>query len=114
MVTTFLNIYCPILVIGSATALLGLFPSQYLGTMGSGAGIGGLIPSLINVGIIGVSKNSSTIVGVTCFCISTLLALSCFVLMYSLQRNAFYRSYGSSFNQQYRKKSDEVKYALLI
>ena len=105
----YFNIFCQLHLIGSTSAVFGMFPPQYLGTMGSGAGIGGLIPSLINVAIIGVSKNSSTLVGASMFCISTLLALSCFVLVYSLQRNGFYRFYGGSLDQQYRKSSDEVK-----
>ena len=105
---------CPTSLIGSATAVLGMFPPEYIGTMGSGAGIGGLIPSLINVAILGLSKDSSTVVGIACFCIATLIALSCFVLTYSLQRNAFYRFYGGSFSQQHRKNSDEVMYILTV
>ena len=37
---------------GSATAVLGMFPAEYLGTMGSGMGIGGLLPSMLNIAII--------------------------------------------------------------
>ena len=106
------NLYFNLCFLGSATAVLGLFPSQYLGAMGSGAGIGGLVPSLINLAIIGASENSAKLVGVTCFCISTILALSCCAIMFMLQKNQFYLFYGSSFNYRSKKDTEEVTFIL--
>ena len=93
---------------GSATAVLGMFPAEYLGTMGSGMGIGGLIPSILNIAIIGASKNSAKVVGVACFCICTALAFSCLGLLFMLQKNTFYQFYANTISRDKKQLYDEV------
>ena len=86
-----------------------MFPAEYLGTMGSGCGIGGLLPSIINIALIGVSQNSAKVIGLACFCICTALTLSSLGLSFILQKNTFYQFYGSS--KALKKKSvEEVIY----
>lgn len=93
---------------GSATAVLGMFPAEYLGTMGSGMGIGGLLPSMLNIVIIGASKNSAKVVGVACFCICTALAFSCLGLLFMLQKNTFYQFYATTISRDKKQLYDEV------
>ena len=85
-----------------------MFPVEYLGIMMSGYGIGGLIPSIINVAIIGVSTNSAKVVGVTCFCICTILHFSCIGLIFILQRTPFYVSYERLSFQMKKEHMREV------
>ena len=76
--------------------------------MASGAAVGGLIPSLLNVAIIGVSGNSAQVVGLSCFCISTLISLTCLPLTYLLQRNQFFRYYGGELFHKNERPSVQV------
>ena len=94
--------------LGAATAVLGMFPAEYLGTMGSGCGIGGLIPSVMNIAILGASKNSAQVVGIACFCICTALATSCLFLLFLLNKNNFYQSYANSISSKDKQFNDEV------
>ena len=85
-----------------------MFPAEYLGTMGSGMGIGGLVPSVLNIAIIGASKNSAKVVGVACFCICTALAFSCLGLLFMLQKNTFYQFYANTISRDKKQLYDEV------
>ena len=85
-----------------------MFPAEYLGTMGSGMGIGGLVPSVLNIAIIGASKNSAKVVGVACFCICTALAFSCLGLLFLLQKNTFYQFYANTISRDKKQLYDEV------
>lgn len=87
--------------------MLGTFPAKYLGTMSSGAAIGGLIPSLLNVAIITASENSAQIVGFACFLISTTIAFACLPLTYLLQRNRYFQLYGGHMFLTKTKSGDE-------
>ena len=91
-----------------------MFPVEYLGIMMSGYGIGGLIPSIINIAIIGVGKGSAKVIGIACFCICTVLELSCIGLVFILQRNSFYLSYGRRPSQRRQQTTDEDKRVLII
>jgi hypothetical protein len=42
------------------SARLGPFPVEYMGTWVNGAGMGGLLPSLMNVAILGTQANFQT------------------------------------------------------
>ena len=95
---------------GSVAAILGMFPANYLGTMASGAAVGGLIPSLLNIAIIGATGNSGQIVGFSCFCLSTLISLSCLPLTFTLQRNQFFRFYGGDLFSKNNHPCIQVTY----
>ena len=88
--------------------MLGLFPAEYLGSMGSGCGIGGLIPSVMNIAILGASQNSSQIVGISCFCICTSLAAVCLGILFALNGNKFYQTYASSITAKEKLLRDKV------
>ena len=88
--------------------MLGLFPAEYLGSMGSGCGIGGLIPSVMNIAILGASQNSSQIVGISCFCICTSLAAICLGILFVLNGNKFYQTYASSITAKEKLLSNKV------
>ena len=62
--------------------------------MSSGSAMGGLIPSLLNVAIIGASENSAQTVGFICFLICTLISVACFIVSYLLQTNDYFQHHG--------------------
>ena len=76
--------------------------------MSSGSAMGGLIPSLINVGIIGASKNSGQTVGFVCFFISTLISISCFLVSYFLQKNEYFKYHGGHIFHSTSFSKDKV------
>ena len=79
---------------GGVAAILGSFPEKYLGTMSSGSAMGGLIPSLLNVAIIGASENSAQTVGFICFLICTLISISCFIVSFLIKKNEYFKHHG--------------------
>ena len=81
--------------------------------MASGAAIGGLIPAILNVAIIGASKNSAQTVGFSCFLISTVISLSCLPLTILLQRNQYFQVYGGDIFLKQKNSSFQVLYVTL-
>ena len=80
--------------------------------MSSGSAMGGLIPSLINVGIIGASKNSAQTVGFVCFLISTLISIACFLVSYFLQKNEYFKYHGGHIFYSTTNSKDMVRKCL--
>lgn len=99
---------------GAVTAVLGMFPAEYLGTMGSGCGIGGLIPSVMNIAIIGASKNSAQLVGISCFCICTALAAFGLVFLFILNKNSFYQSYANGISSKEKEFNNKVMHIIFL
>ena len=91
-----------------------MFPAEYLGTMGSGCGIGGLIPSVMNIAIIGASKNSAQLVGISCFCICTALAAFGLVFLFILNKNNFYQSYANGISSKKKEINNKVMYIIFL
>ena len=91
-----------------------MFPAEYLGTMGSGCGIGGLIPSVMNIAIIGASKNSAQLVGISCFCICTALAAFGLVFLFILNKNSFYQSYANGISSKEKEFNDKVIHIIFL
>ena len=91
-----------------------MFPAEYLGTMGSGCGIGGLIPSIMNIAIIGASKNSAQLVGISCFCICTALAAFGLVFLFILNKNSFYQSYANGISSKEKEFNNKVMHIIFL
>ena len=82
---------------------MGKFPVGYIGHMISGAGMGGLVPSLANVAILAANAASSAQsanvspnfqwAGVACFALAEVAAVACLALYVVMERRPFYRFY---------------------
>ena len=77
---------------GSVTAVLGPFPEQYMGSFMSGQGVGGIIPSVLNVIIIACNADPQS-TGFYSFLFVTVAEVGCLVLLYFMHKNEFYRHY---------------------
>ena len=69
------NVTC-ILSKGGFTACLGTFPVAYMGACVNGAGMGGLLPSVVNVIILATNANAQ-MSGFWCFLFAWIMAMIC-------------------------------------
>eukprot|EP00095_Tigriopus_kingsejongensis_P002945 snap_masked-scaffold1679_size31325-processed-gene-0.0 protein:Tk02945 transcript:snap_masked-scaffold1679_size31325-processed-gene-0.0-mRNA-1 annotation:"equilibrative nucleoside transporter 3" len=79
---------------GSASANVGKFPVPYIGNMVSGAGMGGLLPSVVNCIILAIEADFQ-IAGFYCFLFAEILAIVCLALSIYLERIHFYDYYST-------------------
>jgi equilibrative nucleoside transporter 1/2/3 len=83
---------------GSFCANLGKFPVRYLGNVTNGAGMGGLLPSVVNVIILAVNGDAQT-AGFFCFLFAGIMAAVCLVLtVYLDKRNTYYQYYSATYD----------------
>ncbi|TRY77281.1 hypothetical protein TCAL_10226 [Tigriopus californicus] len=80
---------------GSASANVGKFPVPYIGNMVSGAGMGGLLPALVNVIILAVEADFQ-VAGFYCFLIAEIMAILCLVVSVYIERTPFYAFYSTN------------------
>ena len=90
----FMNVFNAIFQ-GSVMANLSNFPEKYIGHMSSGQGMGGLLPSVVNVIILAFPNSDSQLAGFYCFLFALILSLVCLALSFALTRSPYYKRHSS-------------------
>ena len=98
---------------GSVTASLGPFPEKYMGGFMSGQGVGGIVPSVLNVVIIASDADPQS-TGFYSFVFVTAAEVGCLVLLYFMQRNEFYRHHSDKGQNQQGRYSRDLKVRLVF
>merc|ERR1719499_2603676 len=80
---------------GSVMANLANFPEKYIGHMSSGQGMGGLLPSVVNVIILAFPNSNSQLAGFYCFLFALILAGVCLALSCTLTKSPYYTLHSS-------------------
>jgi len=80
---------------GSVMANLANFPEKYIGHMSSGQGMGGLLPSVVNVIILAFPNSNSQLAGFYCFLFALIVSGVCLALSCTLTKSPYYTLHSS-------------------
>jgi len=85
----FMNVFNAVFQ-GSVMANLANFPEKYIGHHSSGQGMGGLLPSVVNVIILAFPNSNSQFAGFYCFLFALVLSVVCLALSFALTTSPYY------------------------
>ena len=84
---------------GCVSSLLSPFPPEYLGHWVNGAGMGGLVPSIVNVIFLAVNPDV-TESGFVCFLFALAITVVTLCLTTFMERSEFYQFYSAKLNEK--------------
>ena len=88
---------------GCVSSLLSPFPPEYLGHWVNGAGMGGLVPSLLNVVFLAVNPDVE-LSGFVCFVFALAITIITLGLTFLMERSEFYQFYSSKLYEDKEKE----------
>lgn len=91
---------------GSMSSLLSPFPHEYMGHWVNGAGMGGLLPSVVNVAILSVNANFQ-VSGFACFLVAAIISVICLGLTLVMEKTDFYQYYAKQLEDNSLKRHKE-------
>lgn len=102
---------------GALASLYGMFPPEYVGKMGAGAGMGGILPSLLAIVVIKISEGETNndsgtstflAVGSVCFFMATLVAFAALVAAYLVMfKNSYFMHVFNAFRMERSSQEHE-------
>ena len=91
---------------GCVSSLLSPFPPEYLGHWVNGAGMGGLVPSILNVIFLSVNPDVK-LSGFVCFVFALAITITTLGLTFAMERSEFYQYYSAKLYEEQDEKGPQ-------
>lgn len=98
---------------GCMSSLLSPFPKEYLGHWVNGAGMGGLVPSIINVIFLAINPDPN-LAGFGCFLFALVLTVLTLLCSYMMKKSPFYQHYYDQLAENAILKTESKSFAANI